>query len=110
LWNRKNHDAQLCYSSVAAAKDPTHTHRLILVLCPSALIDTWLAELRARLGAAFRILLFHGSSHTSDYLRKFLTVDTTLGFGDRTMSLGPHRHRDDPHHCSFFILNLVDAQ
>jgi hypothetical protein len=90
LWNRKNHDAQLWYSSVAAAKDPTHTHRLILLLCPSALIDTWLAELRARLGDAFRILLFHGSSlHTSDYLRKSLTVDTLSDLETGLRALDP---------------------
>ncbi|KAH2161336.1 hypothetical protein KXW37_009585 [Aspergillus fumigatus] len=66
----------LWYSSVAATKDPTHTHRPTLVLCPSALIDIWLGELCVCLGDAFRILLFQGSSlHTSDYLRKSLTVD-----------------------------------
>jgi SNF2 family DNA or RNA helicase len=60
----------LGYSSLRAANDPTHIHRPILGLCYSALIDTWLGELRARLGDSLRILLFQGSSlHTSDYLR-----------------------------------------
>jgi hypothetical protein len=67
----------LWYSLVRAANNPTHTYYPTLVLCPSALIDTWLGELRAHLGDAFRILLFQGSSlHTSDYLRKSLTMDT----------------------------------
>ncbi|KAF7171360.1 hypothetical protein CNMCM5623_003756 [Aspergillus felis] len=43
-------------------------------LCPSALVDTWLTELTARLGDAFKIMLFHGhSAHTSNYARKLLT-------------------------------------
>lgn len=80
----------LWYSSVAATKDPTHTHRPTLVLCPSALIDTWLGELRARLGDAFRILLFQGSSlHTSDYLRKSLTVDTLSDLETELRALDP---------------------
>ncbi|GFF30508.1 hypothetical protein IFM61606_10549 [Aspergillus udagawae] len=35
----------LWYASLAADKDPTHTHRPTLILCLSALIGTWLTEL-----------------------------------------------------------------
>ncbi|KAF7182383.1 hypothetical protein CNMCM7691_001863 [Aspergillus felis] len=34
------------YASLYAKRDPTHTHRPRLILCPSPFIDTWLAELR----------------------------------------------------------------
>jgi hypothetical protein len=80
----------LWYSSVRAANNPTHTHCPTLVLCPSALIDTWLGELHARLGDAFRILLFQGSSlHTLDYLRKSLTVDTLADLETELRALDP---------------------
>ncbi|GFF30755.1 hypothetical protein IFM51744_01229 [Aspergillus udagawae] len=62
--------------------------RLITTMC--VLIDTWLAELRARPGDAFSILLFQGSSlHTSDYLRKSLTVDTLTDLETRLQALDP---------------------
>lgn len=67
----------LWYASILAERDGSHVHKPTLILCPPALVDTWLAELTTRLGDAFTILLFQGSSqHTSDYLRMSLTVDT----------------------------------
>ncbi|PKX88491.1 uncharacterized protein P174DRAFT_345654, partial [Aspergillus novofumigatus IBT 16806] len=48
-----------------------------IILCLSALIDTWLTELMVRLGDAFTILLFHRLlAYTLNYTCKSLTVDT----------------------------------
>ncbi|RHZ56749.1 hypothetical protein CDV55_106106 [Aspergillus turcosus] len=49
-----------------------------------------LMELRARVGDAFTILLFQGSTlHTSDYLRKSLTVDTLSDLETQLQALDP---------------------
>ncbi|RLL93946.1 hypothetical protein CFD26_100675 [Aspergillus turcosus] len=49
-----------------------------------------LMELRARVGDAFTILLFQGSAlHTSDYLRKSLTVDTLSDLETQLQALDP---------------------
>ncbi|GIK07777.1 hypothetical protein Aspvir_003445 [Aspergillus viridinutans] len=37
----------LWYASIRAAKYPMHTHKPTLILCHSALVDTWLTELTA---------------------------------------------------------------
>ena len=51
----------------------------------------WLAELSAHLSNVFRILLFQGSSlHTSNYLRKSLTIYTLTG-SDLDDDAAPHR-------------------
>ncbi|PKX89918.1 uncharacterized protein P174DRAFT_377567, partial [Aspergillus novofumigatus IBT 16806] len=48
-----------------------------IILCPSALIDTWLTELTVRLGDVFTILLFYRlSAYTLNYTHKSLTIDT----------------------------------
>ncbi|GIK05977.1 hypothetical protein Aspvir_010094 [Aspergillus viridinutans] len=70
-----NHNALVCVSR-RGEKFLLHTSSDVGPV-PNALIDTWLAELQARLGDAFSVLLFQGNSlHTSDYLRKSLIVDT----------------------------------
>ncbi|GFF28516.1 putative DNA helicase ino80 [Aspergillus udagawae] len=79
------------YASVRAEKDPAHTHRPTLILCPSALIDTWLTELMVRFGDAFPILLFHGhSAHTSNYTWKSLTVDKLADLEAQLQRLDDH--------------------
>ncbi|EAW14132.1 uncharacterized protein ACLA_071650 [Aspergillus clavatus NRRL 1] len=58
--------------NVAVVAGPT------LILCPSGLIDTWLAEIYARFGDAITVLLFDGhTAHTGDFRRKGLTINTT---------------------------------
>lgn len=51
-----------------------------------------------------------GSSlHTSDYLRKSLTVDTLSDLETELQALGPYRRQDNPHHSSLIVHNLVNA-
>ncbi|PKX97609.1 uncharacterized protein P174DRAFT_502158 [Aspergillus novofumigatus IBT 16806] len=79
------------YASVQAEKDPAHTHRITLILCPSTLIDTWLGELTARFGDAFTILLFHShSAHTSNYTQKALTINTLADLEAQLQQLNNH--------------------